>query len=838
MDCKGILAQYIDGKKDSKNALAELQKCISQALQRHDNRDAAIARYVIGFIQRSLQLQNGEASEKDMCLNIRDIILVMGRIKLNEALYSVALRFGEEFGLICESEFYVSCLLQLPRWLEPHLFVKDVYALKEEEDNEISTPSVGDSTLVKHTIFKEYKSFEQKVAIHTAMCLPQGSTLLVSQPTGGGKSLITQMVASTSDGLTVVIVPTVALALDQYHSALHNLNNDEEIYCYRGEQSDSVKEKIINALNEHRARILFSSPEAILKNVTLRRALDEGAKSNYLKNVVIDEAHIIPDWGVFFRPDFQIFSIVLKKWNRESNGTVRTYLLSATLSDDVVDTLFSLFGTPGKNVQIRCDTLRREPRYYFCSVNSSEEQEKRSFDAIRLLPKPMIVYVLEPREAIKLRNKLIKYGYRNIPVFTGETKEIERDRVLRGWKKQKYDVIIATSAFGIGVDKPDVRTIVHACCPENLSRFYQEVGRGGRDQFPSISLFMPCKNKDGKEGDVQRALGLVNKRVLTVDRTVVRWKSLLSSSSALINADECILDTSVPPITMTDEEAEYAGNQNVAWNINLLLFLYRTRFIDLVDAEYIINQKKKKQKKYYSVTVKLLQTDVLSDYERFEEALKNPRKQEYELQMKGYRLISDLVSSPKAKCWGKVFKNLFPLSRDVCNGCPADPKGRVTSDQAFKLRLDPAIKISSHEPSCHLARRMGSLSQLIVSRLSNGAVTDEEIDIVAKKATKNQIGVLVVPNRFNERVSHDGIVMNYNEFLFSVDHCKYLFANGLICVLENDNAQNITIYKAAEKMDELNYRRIYYCNDNAIVTSNGKTIREVSDGYTISLDTL
>lgn len=81
-----------------------------------------------------------------------------------------------------------------------------------------------------------------------------------------------------------------------------------------------------------------------MKNPVLHKILNKAAEDKYLCNVVVDEAHIIPDWGVFFRPDFQIFSIVLRKWRTGSKDYLRTYLLSATLSDDVVDTLFTLFG--------------------------------------------------------------------------------------------------------------------------------------------------------------------------------------------------------------------------------------------------------------------------------------------------------------------------------------------------------------------------------------------------------------------------------------------------------------------------------------------------------------
>ena len=115
---------------------------------------------------------------------------------------------------------------------------------------------------------------------------------------------------------------------------------------------------------------------------------------------------------------------------------------------------------------------------------------------------------------------------------------------MTGWKNHEFDVVVATSAFGIGVDKPDVRTVIHACCPENLSRFYQEVGRGGRDRLPSLSLFLPYQSRYDSEGDVRRALGLVNKRVLTVERAVIRWNSMLNSPSTFIDGDECVLNTS------------------------------------------------------------------------------------------------------------------------------------------------------------------------------------------------------------------------------------------------------------------------------------------------------
>lgn len=829
MDSKEILRQYMIGAIQSASAISELNKLISPDLSPEALQKSAKARYVMGFIRRYQQYLSGNASDMDICLNIRDLSLILGRIKVNDRLYKLIKNKGVYLGFRAEADNQISCDLKIPNWLSPSSYVHDVYSLKQDESIDVELPSCGDNLLRQHTVFKHYKNFEQKIAVHTALTLPDGYTLLVSQPTGGGKSLVTQMLSSVSEGMTLVIVPTVALALDQYHAAQRNLKDSVEIYCYKGDQSADNRIAIIKSIKEQKARLLFTSPEAIFKNAELYKLLAVSSKNGFLRNVVIDEAHIVPDWGVFFRPDFQVFSIALRKWRTDSGKSLRTYLLSATLSDDVVDTLFKLFGLEGKNKQVRCDALRQEPRFYFQSMKSKAEQDKKTIEAIKLLPKPMVVYVLEPHEAIDLQNKLKNEGFLNTPVFTGETKEKDRDKILSGWKNQEYDIVLATSAFGIGVDKPDVRTIIHACCPENLSRFYQEVGRGGRDRLPSLSLFMPYQNRYDGEGDVRRALGLVNKRVLTPERAVIRWNSMLHSPSAIIDADECILDTSTPPTTMTDEEAEYAGNRNAAWNINLLLFLYRTGYIDLLDANYI------QENKAYSVKLKLLRIEELSDSEKLKLSLIEPRYTEYQLQMAGYQIISELVASPTSKCWGRTFKHLYPLSKEVCNGCPADPEGRITTDENFKLRLDPDIHLAPTLPSRKLARNIGSFTEMVIRRERSGPYVETEIIMLAEKASLNQLGVFVAPKELLTNVSSDCIVLNYDEFFFAAIHCPYLFASGMVCVLDGDNFFKESLFKHTRKLEKYGYRCVLYSNENALVMSNGKTLRDCVEGYTITL---
>lgn len=830
MTSKVILLQYMMGIMQQEKAIDELKKLLSDTTSKSGLPESAKARYGIGFITRYQQYLDGKASPMDMCLNLRDIALIFGRIKVNEKLYKLVKEKGTDWGFHTEADNHISCNLKVPSWLSPESYVQDVYSLKQDSNIEREKPSAGDTILRVHTVFCQYKSFEQKIAVHTALHLPEGFTLLVSQPTGGGKSLITQMLASTTRGMTLVIVPTVALALDQYHAAKNILRDSSEIYCYRGDQTADNRSSIIRSIREHKIRVLFTSPEAIFKNTELHKLLEAAARSKFLKNIVIDEAHVVPDWGVFFRPDFQIFSIALRKWRVLSGDVLRTYLLSATLSDDVVSTLFKLFGQEGKNKQVRCDALRQELRFYFHSTKSITEQDAKTVEAIKFLPKPMVIYVLEPREAVDLQKKLRQEGFRNIPVFTGETREKDRDTILSGWKNQKYDIVLATSAFGIGVDKPDVRTIIHACCPENLSRFYQEVGRGGRDGLPSLSLFMPYQDRYGGDSDVKRALGLVNKRVLTVPRAVIRWNSMLHSPSAMIDADECILDTSTPPTSMTDEEAAYAGTRNMSWNVNLLLFLYRTGFIDLLDAGYI------PEKKAYFVKIKLLRMEDLADEEKLSESLMEPRETEYQLQMAGYRIISQLVSSPTANCWGRAFKHLYPLSREICNGCPAHAKGRIAADESFKLRTDPDIHIPPKVPNRKLSRNMASFNELVVRRESFGPCTEGEVITLAEKASLNGIGVFVAPGKLLANVSTDGLVMDYDEFYFSAKHCPYLFAGGMTCVLDGDGFSKSTLFETARKLEQFGYKCILYANENTLVMGRGKALRDCVDGYTVSLN--
>src|ERR1700690_3251735 len=181
-----------------------------------------------------------------------------------------------------------------------------------------------------------YLSQSQKTIVHAALNMAAGSTLLACLPTGGGKSLIslipaffyttggTSSGAHEQSGITIVVVPTVSLALDQTASAIryfkHAIDDEHKPKVFSGETSLDNKKKIIDGVKKGNIPILFTSPEAILNNPRFFHAILEAARDNRMNYLVIDEAHIVQDWGSSFRPEFQFLSPFRKNLLKVSKG--------------------------------------------------------------------------------------------------------------------------------------------------------------------------------------------------------------------------------------------------------------------------------------------------------------------------------------------------------------------------------------------------------------------------------------------------------------------------------------------------------------------------------------
>lgn len=328
------------------------------------------------------------------------------------------------------------------------------------------------------------------------------------------------------------------------------------------------------ALKDGSCRLLFASPESCVSG-SLRAVLDELAAAGRIDTLVVDEAHIIDSWGGHFRVDFQLLALRRRQWLAASQGRMRTLLLSATFTPRCLELLRSMFGS-GEWRQFACQRLRPEISYFRNPFFSADDRERALLEALHHLPRPLIVYVTEVAEAQRIRDLLVDAGFASTECFHGDTPGSERRRLLLDWRANRIEIMVATSAFGMGVDKADVRAVVHACYPESVHRYYQEVGRGGRDGAKSIALWMPLMPRDRAV-----ATGLLP-TMLGPDLIALRWKTMLDAAR---DEEDGVL--SLP--TNAKHQRLMGGRsygENIRWNKRLLLMMTRAGLIDLVDLSF------------------------------------------------------------------------------------------------------------------------------------------------------------------------------------------------------------------------------------------------------------
>ena len=817
MDYMEIFQAYLDGSLNINSAEIQMRKLAKDLQNAGQMRELAKASLCMTYFKRYTQYNTGKIKAGDFMLFMRDFVLFVGRFRFPRLVTDAVLREGEAFGVFVATDGAVDALEKVPKAIEDHKnYIKEAYRFGEES-NEVWEETSGDAYVRHFTIFHTYRSFEQKLAVHSALELPNDHTLMISLPTGGGKSLVTQLLAAFQKKLTVVVVPTVSLAKDQYLQAIECISDEETKKNIFSFQSGNDNSRMIKGVEEKTARLIFTSPEAILKGEKFCKTLRQAAEDGYLYNVVIDEAHIVPDWGTNFRPEFQIFSVVLREWRRLSDKKIRTYLLSATLSDDVVDMLFDLFGSESGNVKFRCDALRKEPRYMICENHSYEHREQQVIEMVKLLPKPLIVYVIEPAVAKRYVKMLKAEGLSNIFTYTGDTKDNERDLLLEQWKNNEFDIMIATSAFGMGVDKSNVRTIVHACVPENLSRFYQEVGRAGRDGFPSLSVLCYYMGKDERKNDLSVAFGLVKGSILKKENIKVRLESILKDARNMIDGDLVTADLSTVPETFSKEEAEHAGLRNMCWNINALLLLHRRGYISIESANYDAKDQT------YFFKFRILNVDLLQDTEQLTQLLEKDRQQEYDMRVDGYHKMADMVRRPRSKCWGKQFVALYPYAKPICSGCPVHPAGAGIMEDHFRIRQETVLDVAPGPPGRLLRRYMGILPNMLIP-----VETYNEIDPaqVAEACDKLSLAAFIYPDHVTVNKETDCMLFTHSEFLEVAKKVPWLLRNGMLILLSDDTAITNKVFEAASFGDLESYRKVWCCKLSTRIASHNRSINE------------
>jgi ATP-dependent DNA helicase RecQ len=426
--------------------------------------------------------------------------------------------------------------------------------------------------------FSHYVSPGQREAVRSALLLPAGETLVVGLPTGSGKSFVAQapvLANGLESGLTLCVVPTTALVLDQARQMAELLKKrfpgrPIPPIAWHSNLSPETRGAIKAAIRTGQQGVLYCSPEAVVG--ALLPALYEAARHNLLSYLVIDEAHLVSQWGDGFRPAFQMLAGVRRGLLAACPTTkFRTILMSATLAPDTIETIDALFG-PARTVQMVASVyLRPEPQYWVHRDDDPTRKRAKVLEILRHAPRPFILYVTKRDDAKTWLNLLKSEGYGRVVSFHGETPHGQRVAAIDAWSKNELDGIVATSAFGVGIDKRDVRTVIHAAVPETLDRFYQEVGRGGRDGCRSASFLIYAQE------EIEVAKGIAAPSLISDDLAFERWAAMYDSSTKL---DDVGLLREID-LSTVPERLRQESDYNEAWNMRTLIMMARAKMLEL-----------------------------------------------------------------------------------------------------------------------------------------------------------------------------------------------------------------------------------------------------------------
>lgn len=330
--------------------------------------------------------------------------------------------------------------------------------------------------LKKYWGYDQFRFPQDKII---ASVLEKKDTLAIL-PTGGGKSLCFQVPAIINEGVCLVVSPLIALMQDQ----VNNLNSRGiKALALTGSIAFTDLERLLgNAINGA-YKFLYLSPER-LQNPLVKESL----KAMKINLIAIDEAHCISHWGKDFRPAY-LDCKQLKEWLPNTPMIALTASATPEIQRDIIENLQMY------RPEVIKKTLRRDNLAYF--VYNVEDKDTRLEQILRKNKGSCIVYVRNRQGTIDLSNMLISKGF-SATFYHGGLPSEEKKLNMEMWLVGDVQVMVATNAFGMGIDKPNVRTIVHWNLPTSLEDYFQEAGRAGRDgqKAFAITLF--------NENDVQK----------------------------------------------------------------------------------------------------------------------------------------------------------------------------------------------------------------------------------------------------------------------------------------------------------------------------------------------
>ena len=315
--------------------------------------------------------------------------------------------------------------------------------------------------------FDKYKNGQEEIIRD----ILNGKDILTIMPTGGGKSLCYQLPATLLEGITIVVSPLIALMQSQV-AQLKLLGISSG--CLNSSNSDKDNYETIKMINSNEIKLLYLAPERLVKKETI-----DLLKTKKISLLAIDEAHCVSQWGHDFRKEYLKLGEI-----RKELSMVQTIALTATADDttrkDIIDKIFP------KIPRIFISSFDR-PNIYL-SMLPKDNAKKQILSFIEpLRGQTGIIYCSTRKKTQEWSDFLKEKNFYSLPYHAGMSIN-DRKKNLEAFIQEDGIVMTATIAFGLGIDKPNVRFVCHANMPGNIESYYQEIGRAGRDGLPSLNL--------------------------------------------------------------------------------------------------------------------------------------------------------------------------------------------------------------------------------------------------------------------------------------------------------------------------------------------------------------
>ena len=332
------------------------------------------------------------------------------------------------------------------------------------------------SILQKYWGYPDFRGIQRNIIESIA----SGRDTLGLMPTGGGKSITFQVPALAQEGVCIVITPLIALMKDQVLHLKERGILADAIYA------DKSRSEILQTLDNTifgGVKILYVSPERLASEMFQTKL-----RHIHVSFITVDEAHCISQWGYDFRPSYlQIADI------REMKPGVPILALTATATPEVVEDIQEKLHFSEKNV-FKMSFERKNLAYV---VREAEDKQNEMIHILQSVGGSAIIYARSRKRTKEMAQLLSQQGITATFYHAGLDPDV-KDQRQKAWQKDEVRVMCATNAFGMGIDKPDVRVVIHIDCPDSLEAYFQEAGRAGRDGQKSYAVLLYNKHDELK----------------------------------------------------------------------------------------------------------------------------------------------------------------------------------------------------------------------------------------------------------------------------------------------------------------------------------------------------